>query len=185
MVSNRRLVNNEGADFYPTPAWGTKALIKYETFSGTILEPCCGDGSMSEVLKQTGCEVFSSDLYDRGYGEVKDFFDVKENFNNIITNPPYNIAEDILEHALSLATHKVAILVRTAFLESQKRYHRFYAENPPSKVYVFSERLSMYPAGSPVKGGGTTSYSWIIWDNSVEKKNTELLFIEPGLKKIG
>lgn len=37
MVSNRRLVNNEGADFYPTPAWGTKALEDFKSdLSDTI-----------------------------------------------------------------------------------------------------------------------------------------------------
>jgi hypothetical protein len=28
------------------------------------------DGAMSEVLKETGCSVPSSDLYQRGYGEA-------------------------------------------------------------------------------------------------------------------
>ena len=99
-MTNRRIVSSEGDDWYPTPAWGTEALLKYETFEGNILEPCCGDGSMSKVLKTTGNTVISSDLVDRGYGEVKDFFEVTNKYDNIVTNPPYNIASKILDHAL-------------------------------------------------------------------------------------
>lgn len=180
-ISNRRYVDLEGADYYPTPVWGTKALIKYETFTGNILEPCCGDGAMAEVLKETGCDVIASDIYDRGYGNQADFLMITEQYDNIVTNPPYNIAGDILEHALSLAQQKTCILVRTSFLESISRFNRFYSTNPPSRVYMFSERLSLYPAGQPVKGGGTTSYSWLVWDKSSSGK-TELHWIEPGLK---
>ena len=64
-----RIADLEGPDFFPTPEWATHALINNEEFEGTIWEPACGDGTMAEVLKQTGCPVEASDLYDRGYGE--------------------------------------------------------------------------------------------------------------------
>lgn len=182
MITNKRKVTTDGPDYYPTPEWGTKALLKYETFTGNILEPCCGDGAMAEVLKETNCEIFASDIYDRGYGDVCDFFNIKEKYDNIITNPPYNIAENIIEHALAIANVKVCMLVRTAFLESISRYKRFYSKNPPNRVYVFSERLSMYPAGNTITGGGTTSYSWFVWDFTSKNNTTELKWIAPGLK---
>jgi hypothetical protein len=65
----KRFADLEGPDFFPTPEWATHALIDNEEFEGTIWEPACGDGTMAEVLKQTGCPVEASDLYDRGYGE--------------------------------------------------------------------------------------------------------------------
>jgi hypothetical protein len=39
-------------DFVKTPIPVTEALLKYETFVGSILEPCCGDGAIANVLKQ-------------------------------------------------------------------------------------------------------------------------------------
>lgn len=182
MVSNRRTADTSGADFYPTPIWGTKALLKYETFSGNILEPCCGEGDMAEVLKETGCQIHAYDLHDRGYGIQKDFFDIFDQYENVITNPPYNIAPEILEHALKISTSKVCLLVRTAFLESRSRYMRFYRDNPPARVLIFSERLSMYPKGYDAKSGGTTSYSWLIWDKQDTTGITQLKWIAPGLK---
>jgi hypothetical protein len=44
---------------------------------------------MSKVLEETGCAVLSSDLYDRGYGEVGlDFLTSTRYADNIVTNPP-------------------------------------------------------------------------------------------------
>jgi hypothetical protein len=38
--------------------------------------------------------VVSSDLYDRGYGEIGvDFLTARRSHDNIITNPPFNSAE--------------------------------------------------------------------------------------------
>lgn len=197
MATNRRLVSNDGLDFYPTPAWGTEALLKYEQFWGPIWEPACGDGAMSEVLKAYGYTVNSTNIINRGYGEA--FFDFLESdcvpaitngFSNIVTNPPFNIANDFVLHSIKLIERgKVCMLLRTAFLESVKRYETIFKDNPPARVYVFSQRLSMYPAGHPVKGGGTTSYSWFVWDvdKSKEKPRTpippQIHWIEPGLKR--
>ena len=68
--TTKRSADLNGPDFYPTPRWATFALIDNEKFSGNIWECACGDGSMSQELEKTGCAVFSSDLYDRGYGQV-------------------------------------------------------------------------------------------------------------------
>ncbi len=183
-VSNRRKVKKAGPDFYPTPAWGTEALLRYEDFQGHILEPCCGDGAMSEVLAKAGYDVLSSDLYDRGYGIAKDFFELgeKTNYDNIVTNPPFNIAEDVFHHAWKITDHKIALLLRLAFLESKRRYNNIFHLTPPSRVLVFSERLSMYPKGSIITGGGTTSYAWFIWDKQQPLLSTEVRWIKPGLK---
>jgi len=66
----KRVADLGGPDFYPTPAWATFALIENEKFTGDIWESACGDGAMSEVLKNASSRVESSDLYDREYGEA-------------------------------------------------------------------------------------------------------------------
>lgn len=182
MVTNRRLVTAEGPDFYPTPDWGTAALLSWITFDGSILEPCCGDGAMAEVIKAAGYTVKASDIIDRGYGEVRDFLTIEEPQDNIITNPPFNVAETLLGHALRLATGKVCFLLRTAFLESRRRFEAIYVDDPPSMLLVFSERLSMYPKGYEINGGGTMSYAWFVWDRADTSGETKVRWIAPGLK---
>lgn len=179
-ITNRRKIASEGSDFYPTPAWGTRALLHYEKFDGTIVEPCCGNGSMSEVLKTTN-HVVSTDLHDRGYGEIKDVFTYTEPMDNVVTNPPFLIAGDIILHMLPLFQNKMAMFLRTAFLESVSRYNTIYSVHPPARIYVFSKRITLYPAGQQgVLTSGTTSYAWFVWERENSKK-TELCWIAPSI----
>lgn len=180
MATHRRLISAEGPDYYPTPEIGTMSLLKYEKFEGNILEPCCGDGAISKILEIAGYRVFSFDLYDRGYGNVKDIFDTDHlYYDNIVTNPPFNIAEKVLKRAFKLSRRKVALLLRTSFLEGQKRYQNIFNGFPPSRVHVFARRLSIYKSGIDKKGGGTTSYSWFVWDKEDKTRETRINWIAP------
>lgn len=178
----KRFADLGGPDFFPTPQWATFALIDNERFDGEIWECACGDGAMSRVLEETGQPVVSSDLYDRGYGEVGiDFLTTTRTADNIITNPPYNSAEGFVATGVRQARKKFALLLRLAFLEGANRASTIFAHTPPSRVWVFSERITFYPAGVKPKGSGTTAYAWFVWDNYASDK-TELLWLKPGYK---
>src|SRR4051812_45923926 len=97
----KRLADLGGADFFPTPAWATHALIDNEKLTGDIWECACGDGAMSNVLEHASPGVRSSDLYDRGFGEPGiDFMGATSRAANIITNPPYNCAEGFVANGM-------------------------------------------------------------------------------------
>jgi hypothetical protein len=178
----KRFADLNGPDFFPTPRWATFALIDNERFAGDIWECACGDGTMSRVLEETGCSVPSSDLYDRGYGDVGiDFLTVTRQTDNIITNPPYNSAEGFVRNGVNLAKHKFALLLRLAFLEGAKRARTIFTDCPPSRVWVFSERITFYPVGVEVKGTGTTAYAWFVWDKDAPN-GTELRWFKPGYR---
>ena len=178
----KRFADLSGADFFPTPAWATHALIDNERFTGDIWESACGNGAMSDVLETTGCEVVSSDLYDRGYGEAGvDFLAPKYRAANIITNPPYNAAEGFVRSGLEAAGKKFALLLRLAFLEGANRQRTIFTDAPPSRVWVFSERITFYPAGAVQKGSGTTAYAWFVWDKDASS-TTELKWFQPGYR---
>lgn len=175
----------DGPDFYPTPAWAVRALCDQVRFVGSILEPCCGMGHMSRALADRGYDVISRDLHDRGHGCAgHDAMHLQGPVDNVVTNPPYGIATDLLPKLLAECQGKVALLLRLSFLESRRRYPLF-QEHPPSLILVFSERLSMAPYGVDVQGGGTISYAWFIWDCSFQTNVTELRWIEPGYKVKG
>ena len=129
--TTKRSADLNGPDFYPTPRWATFALIDNEKFSGDIWECACGDGTMSKVLEETGCAVLSSDLYDRGYGEVGlDFLTSTRYADNIITNPPYNCAEGFVASGVKHARRKLALLLRLAILEGANRAQDDFLEMP-------------------------------------------------------
>lgn len=178
----KRFADLDGPDFFPTPAWATHALIDNEVFEGEIWESACGNGAMSEVLALTGQPVISSDLHNRGYGEPGvDFLVSNRRSANIVTNPPYNAAEGFVEAGLHKADRKFALLLRLAFLEGANRQRSIFSVHPPTRVWVFSERITFYPAGAIQKGTGTTAYAWFVWDLE-SPAATELKWFRPGYK---
>ena len=177
----KRFADLDGPDYFPTPAWATHALIDNEKFVGDIWESACGDGAMSKVLETTGCKVHSSDLFDRGYGDVgRDFVGSNRSADNIVTNPPYNCAEGFVASGVKNARRKFALLLRLAFLEGSNRANTIFSKCPPSRVWVFSERITFYPAGAVQAGSGTTAYAWFVWDK--DASGTELKWFKPGYK---
>jgi hypothetical protein len=178
----KRFADLDGPDYFPTPGWATHALIDNETFEGDIWESACGNGAMSQVLELTGQRVVSSDLFDRGYGETGvDFLTKDRRAANIVTNPPFNSAEGFVKAGLEKADRKFALLLRLAFLEGANRQRTIFSKCPPSRVWVFSERITFYPANAVQKGSGTTAYAWFVWDKDAIG-GPELKWLEPGYK---
>ncbi|GKU24337.1 hypothetical protein CFOLD11_11630 [Clostridium folliculivorans] len=154
-------------DCYETPKWAVDCLLRREAFEGVILEPCCGQGAISKVLKDYGYGVISSDIRDSEQidGEKgKDIFSINKVFNNIITNPPYSNINDVIKHFSRIYNKKMALLLRLSFLESMSRYE-FFTSFPLKVVYVFCARVTMYPEGEErPKNSGSVAYAWFVWD---------------------
>jgi hypothetical protein len=178
----KRRADLDGPDFFPTPAWATRALIEHERFEGEIWECACGDGAMARVFEGSGYKVRATDLYPRGYGEAGvDFLAARRPADNIVTNPPYNVAEAFVAQGLKLARRKFALLLRLAFLEGANRAQTIFLKSPPSRVWVFSERITFYMKDAAKAGNGTTAYAWFVWDKAAAP-GTELRWFKPGLK---
>ena len=159
-------------NFYPTPTYVTCSLIDREKFDGLIWEPACGDGAMSNVLQKAGHEVHSSDIVDRGYGEVGDFLKSNRSVPNIVTNPPFNLAEKFVQKALANTTRKVAMFLPLSFLTSKRRYD-WLPHTPLKYVYIFTNRVSLYPSGERGNlSSGTTDYAWFVWEHGYEGEPT-------------
>lgn len=169
---NSRLGRSIG-DFYPTPPEATLALLQNENFIGNIWEPACGRGDISDVLINHGYSVKSSDIMDYGYGETGiDFLNENSLFHysfceadNIITNPPFEIALEFVLQAKKFARHKVAMFLKTAFLEGSKRHDMFQDTKFPLKcIYQFSRRVNFGIHAGTHKNGGMIPFAWFVWD---------------------
>jgi hypothetical protein len=159
-------------DFYPTPSHVTEDLLKREKFIGTIWECACGDGAMSKVLEAHTNLVISSDLIDRGFGETGlDFLTSNRKCDNIITNPPFKLAEKFVYHALDCAGKKVALFMKLAFLEGCSR-KKMFEVTPLKTVYVYSHRVSLSRNGTEKTGSGMIAFAWFVWDKSYRGKPT-------------
>jgi hypothetical protein len=71
--------------------------------------------------------------------------------------------------------------MRLAFLESAKRGDGLFRDYPPSRIWVFSERITFYPSGVATGGSGTTAYAWFVWDKTAPS-GTALGWIPTGVR---
>ena len=154
-------------DYYGTDPRSTKALLKVETFQHEVWEPCAGHHLMVNVLREAGYHVLATDIaeYDGVQHAKMDFLNIEGEWDgDIITNPPYGLSTDFAVKALELVKPgaKVAMFLRTLFLEGNKRYEKLFKENPPKYVYVFTNR-QVSDKGDDFNKGSAVSYSWFVW----------------------
>jgi len=170
--SSRNNGDRQEEDFYPTPPYAIEKLLEVETFEGSIWECACGDGAISRVLHKQYETVFSTDIINRGY----DRFDGELNFlsnsvslkvRNIITNPPFKHAQEFILRSKECVTDKIAMLLKTVFLEGQRRYDMFLDKDFPLKaMYQFSKRLAINKGGGDKHKAGMIAFAWFVWDRS-------------------
>lgn len=171
----------EENDYYATDPNAMRVLLERETFSPNVWEVACGEGNLSEVLKEYGYNVYSTDLIDRGYqDEIIDFLKNDKKFNgDIITNPPFKYTTEFILNSLDAVPegNKVAMFLKLNYLAGKKRYQEIYRKYPPMTVYVFSGRMGCSKNNTP-EGfkGGPMNYAWFIWEKG-KQGPTEIKWI--------
>ncbi len=158
-------------DHYPTPGGATWALDKLKILPKKVWEPACGGGHMSRVLMAAGHDVISTTLVDRGFGVTGvDFLKTTKLLAPaIVTNPPYNIANDFVAHALSLEPDIACFFLRLKWLEGRRRHKLIFASNPVDSVQVFIERVKFFAGDIPEAdqpGWNTEAFAWFIWSKT-------------------
>ena len=167
--SSRANGTRQKNDYYPTPKYVTQDLLNREKFEGTVWEVACGNGNISEVLKFNEYSTYSTDVINYGYNDATiDFLKYDgEKLDNIITNAPYKYGLEFVQKAKEYAKKKIAMLFKTAFLESEKRFQMFQDKDFPLEyVYQFSYRVTIYKNGEKMKNKGMASYAWFVWNKN-------------------
>jgi hypothetical protein len=158
----------ERSDHYVDPPWISRRLFEVEQFDGSIVDPACGWGTIVIEARRAGYNAAGSDIVDRGYDSTRtpsDFLTSAVVFDNIVTNPPFDIAPRFITHAVKHARHKVAAVLKVRRLPAA----RWLQELPLAKVLLLTPRPSM-PPGSYIKaggkiGGGKDDFCWLIFDH--------------------
>jgi hypothetical protein len=149
-------------DFYQTPYNITRRLLEVEKFEGRILEPACGAGAITAVLKEAGYDdVTSYDLLLDG----KDFLTETRKFDAIITNPPFSLAKEFILKACEVAPH-FAFLLPLSYLHVKERLDKIYSREILEKIYVFTRYplLSRDIRADGKYETGMMVYAWYIFD---------------------
>ena len=178
-ASNHTEKDREVHDFYATSPKAIDALLSKEELPKNIWECACGSGCLSKRLEEYGYNVTSTDLYNNGYGKIGiDFLkeaELPKECGCILTNPPYKYAVDFTTHALNILPYKgkLCLFLRIQFLEGKERREKIFNTNPPTNVYVFSQRILCAMNGdfdSIGKGGSAACYAWFVWEKGYKDK---------------
>ena len=171
-ASSHSDVEREKNDFYSTDPIAIDHLKKVYYIPENVWECACGNGSLSKRLIELGHKVYSSDLYDRGYGDVgKNFFtfnEMPEGCSCILTNPPYKYAMEFVLYSLHLLPPggTCIMFLKTTFLEGQKRYDNLFSKFPPKYVFQFIKRMNCLNGGEEEKSSTSSavSYCWFVFE---------------------
>lgn len=173
-ASNHSEVEREKDDYYATDPKALEIFLNRIDEDGVrlhknIWECACGEGHLSEVLKNRGYKVWSTDLIDRGYGSGNTDFlkSIPDSWcGDILTNPPYKYAKEFVEKALEVTRigAYTVMFLKIQFLEGQGR-RKLFKKHPPKYVYVNSVRQTCYLNGDMSKKlSSAACYCWFVWE---------------------
>jgi hypothetical protein len=161
-----------GLDSYSTPRIAVDSLLLAEPDvlnpTARVWEPAAGDGNIVAVLRDNGIPVIASDI-EKGNCDIHfagDFLEQKRAPSGcrvILTNPPYKLAAQFAEHALTLVPD-VFLLLRLAFLESVSRTELL-EHSGLRRVLVFRKRLPRMHRSfwTGPKASSSMCFAWMCW----------------------
>jgi len=181
-ATNRSPRGGDARDFFPTPKWLVEAIVpelqqRIPKTGAVILEPACGDGAIVDVLRQgfPSAEIVGVDLAQLSRTDLiggVDFLttDPSPEFDLVITNSPWSLAMEFIEHALKFRRPRtdlhvqglVVMLLRINFFASQGRAKRFRELRP--SLYITPRRPSFTDDGKT----DAADYCWAFFDGRGE-----------------
>ena len=197
-------VGGDPNDYFPTPPWAARAggelIANLDPMAHrrVLWECACGGGHASHGLSDYVGEVRSSDLVDRGNGEVLDFLREEDGAWSwrppgqpdwqadwIVTNPPFSEGEAFVRTAWARARIGVAMLLRLQFLEGVARHRMFTQDCPLAVVAPFAERVPMVKGRWDPEASSATAYAWFVWLKSLEglEPAPVVRWIAPGARE--
>ncbi len=169
--NSRRNADAREDDLYTTPPWAVRALMKRVNLPGIIVDAGCGTGNIINTLVEGGYDpddIITVDKYSHDYTPdiLMDYckFTPYDLPNTVITNPPFKLFTEFVNHSLSIASEMVCVFARINSLETATRFQDIYKDNPPSDVYLFVERVKCAKGGKDSSGNNSVFYCWLVWN---------------------
>lgn len=103
-------------------------------------------------MEISGRQASGADLAING----EDFLQDHHNRACVVTNPPFSLAQEFVQHSLEVAD-ETFMLLRLNFLGAQKRAD-WWKTHEPDAIFVLSERPDFTG-----EGGDSCEYGWFYW----------------------
>jgi len=186
-TNRKNAVKRHVSDYYVTPQSSIKDFL--DAFNAdfpmgntllSILDPCAGGDAKhlmaypEAISKYSGWNIrkFSTvDIRDDSLAEVKmDYLTSvpdESPYDIVITNPPFNIALDIINRAFMNVKDggMVIMLLRLNFFGSHQR-HDWFVKNPPFVFYIHSKRMKFMDTNST----DSIEYMHCVWKKGTQNK---------------
>lgn len=126
-----------------TPENIAKLIISKFNLSGKVLDPFKGQGAFynnyPETVKKDWCEI----------DEGKDFFEYKEHVDWIISNPPYSIYDEVMNHSFEIADNIVYLVPLNKIVSSLGRVKKIKEFGGVPYIYIIGASRCGFPFGFP------------------------------------
>ena len=169
---------------FQTPAAALWPLVPFLPKNWTIWECAAGMGNLVQEFERLGYKVIATDILEGTEFGTRDFITwepPKEEYNCIVTNPPYSLKQEFLERCYQLQK-PFALLVPLTTFETRKRQALF--EKHGVQVIFFDVRINF----TTPSGGGTGAWfatAWFTWGLNLPKDLTFVKFKSTGQKTLG
>lgn len=126
-------------DIILTPRNVAKEIIQKFNPSGSVLDPCRGDGAFADHIPNCEwCEI----------RDGKDFYAWSQKVDWIISNPPYSIFSDFLRHSMTLAKDIVYLIPVNKIFNSDKMMREIWEWGGVKEILVIGGGASLgFPIG--------------------------------------
>lgn len=148
------------SDVVYTADWAARDMVQFFQPTGRVLEPCRGDGAIYHYLPPEAlwCEI----------KDGRDFFQWTEPVDWIISNPPYSLLSEFIEHSYRVADHIVYLVPLHSFFRKGSLMKLCYEQGWLKHVRMYGSGGKLgFPMGNPIAAlyflrgyQGQTSWSW-------------------------
>lgn len=126
-------------DVVMTPTAVAYSIVQHFKPSGRVLDPCKGNGAFVDLMPGAEwCEI----------SQGKDFFAWKTPVDWIVSNPPYSIFFDWLQHSFKLADDIVYLIPLHKIFSGEKYMEAIFQYGGVKEImYLGSARIANFPVG--------------------------------------
>lgn len=137
------LNGNKPNDDISTPFEISKMIIDMFDIDGKVLDAFRGNGSFYNQYpnncRKDWCEI----------KDGRDFFDYNEKVDWIITNPPYSILDEVLDHSFEISKNIVYLVPLSKIVSSMGRIRKIRKYGGVPSIYILSASKCNFPFGFP------------------------------------
>lgn len=169
-------------EHFETPEWAAAAILEKEILTENVVDPCCGTGILSIIARSKNSFVYSLDKNNWGFERTRiaDWLNDEAVYSAMgmhngrfpfsdmtcFMNPPFSLAVEFTEKAISRGFRKIICFQRFAWYESNKR-KEFWDKHPPNRVYICGDRADCWRHDIPKEQRNSstpTAHAWFVFD---------------------